>query len=316
MNQTVLYRVYLVRQVLTEVLQRVPDPLPVARMRVVWALDYAIELLLSTLLPKLGVSDVSGWPLPRMLQELLQRTPSLASHHAPIRRLRSLRNRVQHDGVIPSVEDVRQVVVEAESFVRDTLREVLGKELEEISIAELVNDETARQCLFEAQEALQREDYRTAIAQSARAFDAGWREARRQQSRSHHSWGREVSERVVESIAEALQEAANDMEAKDLEEFAERFASANALSQSAEALYELAEPLELAYYGIDLRGYALFQQIVPHRAYWDSAYQQLSLFDFKLPEWSPSKSDALFTIDFASYALLQLQEWLRQRPQE
>ena len=111
--RTKLHRLYpsdftvLVREALLDVIRASGDLSPLSRMKVVLALDQAIELLLSSLLPSMGVSVRRDWSLPKMLSEICVSESSLESHRAPIERLRRLRDRVQHDGIVPSAEDGR-----------------------------------------------------------------------------------------------------------------------------------------------------------------------------------------------------------------
>ncbi|MCL4553314.1 MAG: hypothetical protein M1305_07180 [Candidatus Marsarchaeota archaeon] len=101
-NEAVIWRLYLVREMVHDAFQSSGDVVAFARMKAVLVLDHSVELLLSTLLPRLNVSVARDWSLPKMLEELCLRKLELQSHRTPIERLRRLRDRVQHDGIVPS----------------------------------------------------------------------------------------------------------------------------------------------------------------------------------------------------------------------
>ena len=75
-------------------------------MRVILTLDHAIDLLLHTILPELDVSVDRGWARHTLVEKLFEVKPSVRSHGMPVEHLHQLRNRVQHDGITPSQEDV------------------------------------------------------------------------------------------------------------------------------------------------------------------------------------------------------------------
>jgi len=302
MNQAVVFRIYLARQALQEAVQHTSDPLPFTRMRLIWALDNAIELLLCTLLPEMGVRVERNWSLQKMMEELAGKKSLLQSHRTPIERLRRLRDRVQHDGIIPSPEDVRQAAVQAESFIRDAVREVLGKELEKVSPAELIQDEKAREHLLEAEKSLQNNDYRLAVREAAVAFDLGWTSFR---LHSSPRWRRHLGEELVNEIANAAKNAAR-AGSQEIKMFARKFAEELERSHVRQKLEELIEPLELARYGVDMSIYTRFKQVTP-RVYWTFGREEPHIFEPN--DWAPSKLDAMFAIDFACTALLQLQAW-------
>jgi|GEM_PF-5154894 len=305
-----LFRIYLVRQLLNDALQHAGDTFPVTRMRVILSLDHAIEILVSTLLPELRVIVDRSWGLPKMMQELCTQKPALQSHRTPIERLRRLRDRVQHDGIVPSSEDIRQATVQAEAFIRDVVREVLDKELEEFSPVMLIYDEKARERLQKAEQALRQRDYSTAVIEAATGFAIGWANFRFNLfSRFHRrSWSHQIAEELIRGIGNAARKAARDVRETTLQRFAERFKRELIGSfELREKFEELTEPIELARYGIDMQGYARFQQVTPH------VYLVMGRDEPRVltsPDWTPSQQDALFALDFAVTALLQLQRWM------
>ena len=88
--------------------------------------------------------------------------------------------------------------------------------------------------------------------------------------------------------------------------FARKFAEELEKSHVRQKLEELIEPLELARYGVDMSIYTRFKQVTP-RVYWTFGREEPHIFEPN--DWAPSKLDAMFAIDFACTALLQLQAW-------
>jgi len=268
-------------------------------MRAVLALDHAIEMLLSTLLPLLGISVDRNWSLSTMVGKFCEKKPAISPHKTPIERLRRLRDRVQHDGIVPSSEDARMAGAQAEAFFGDVLREATGHELEEITLASLIVDAKSREHLLKAEENLHAGDFRATIIESGLAFEVGWHNFVRQYFR-WRSWGYEVCDKILRAIERAFEEVR-----LELHGFAR--------SDLREAFHELARPIELNFLGIDLQQYFRFRQLGP-RFVWTlgSDEPQVRL----PPDWHPTKEEALFAFDFACTALLQLQEWLSQGERE
>jgi hypothetical protein len=130
LTEPVLYRLFLARQCLLEGIAGANDPLPFSRMRAVLALDDAVELVVVTLLPLLGVRPKRDGSLSEYLIALVEKKPGLGLHSGPLERLRRLRDRVKHDGLTPSMEDAPRFAIEAESFVRSAIAEIAGMQLE------------------------------------------------------------------------------------------------------------------------------------------------------------------------------------------
>lgn len=312
MREDLVYRIYLVRQMLSEALQEPDDALPFKRMRVILTLDHAIEMLLGTALSELGIRVRRDSPLPDLLQQLCQQCPGLASHQTPIQRLRELRNNVQHSGIIPSPEDVRQGKIRAESFIRDTVREVFGQELEAFAPSALIGDEKARLHLQEAERALIESDYEKALTEATISFKIGLLAFYRQTA-PYGSWASRISEKLLREIGSAAEKAAQKVRDDQFKRFADHFEQELRSFHLRDTFEEILEPLELARYGIDLRDYTRFVEVTPH-AFWLLGEDEPQVI--KPPDWRPSQQDALFAVDFACRALLQLQHWLEMTRQE
>jgi hypothetical protein len=261
------------------------EGLPHSRMRTVLTVNHAIELLLPTMLSRVGIR-VRGQPnIPQMLDPLLGKHPALESHRTPVTLLYERRNLVQHQGLVPSTEDTRQTLLYGESFVRDTVREVEGKELEELSIVALLVDEGSRNRLQTAERALLTGDCRGAAAYAALAL------AERFGPRPHRrgKWRPLTSS---EALASAMSSGGSD-------EFTREFV--RSLRPVFEPILTALQTLELAGQGISLEGYFRLEQIMPRRLL---ALGGRDPFRGIPSDWDVSERDAMFAVDFVSAALL------------
>src|SRR5581483_2520124 len=243
---------------LRESLQLSTSALPTARMRVVLTLDHAVELTATTLLEPLDIHVPQHWYIPKMLEALAGKVPSLAPHRAGMERLHGHRDHVQHQGIVPSPEDIRLFMAQADSFIRDAVAEVLKRDLDEFSPIELVSDEAAKARLQSAREAIAAGDYRTALRDAAVGFALGsfiWRS----QNRGPSSRSGYLARRVADAIGGAASAAAGGgpfaMPDRDrLSQFAQQFGTNLALSGAlAHALQDLLEPVEMARFGVDVQ---------------------------------------------------------------
>ncbi len=309
-EQALIWRLYLVRQVLQEAILLADEYVPLARMRTVLSLDQAAELLLTSVLPELNVAVKREWPLSKMLEKLCEQKPALQSHRTPMERLRRLRDRVQHDGIVPSSEDTRQMRVQAESFTRDAIREVLQKELEELSPVALIKHDESRRHVESAEEALHSGDYATAVTEAAVGFAIGWTTVKTKEFLSGSS-RRDLSETLLRGIGRAAEDAARTIRDAQIREFANEFDSQLQVLDSRSGLRQLSEGLEMLRYGIGLERYVRFLELTPH-VYWTLGSEEphVSAPD----DWDPSQQDALFAVDFAMTGLLQLERRVAELP--
>ena len=75
-----------------------------------------------------------------------------------------------------------------------------------------------------------------------------------------------------------------------------------------EAVGHLSEPLELARHGIDINEYIRFREVAPH-AVWMIGAKEPKFFG-TARDGTPSQEDAMFCIEFAATALVQLERAL------
>lgn len=302
-DRTLTERLCLVREMLGEGVRSGNDAFPLARMRAILTLEHAVELLLCTVLPVLNVTYKDGDRVPALLEQLVGRKGMLTAHLGPIRNLHALRNRVQHAGTIPSLEDLRQFRARAEVFIRDTLRAVFTKDLEQFSLASLVTHPEARRHLVRAEAALVDRDYDAVAAQAAVAVEVGMRPVK---SRQSYRWRglRTPGEPLLRFIGDAALQAAGNSDPA-LRRFASdlRTALVNRF-WSYDAFDELLEPIELIRAGVDLEALARFRDITPV-VHWTVASKEPHIA--KPRRRSVSADEALFAFDFACTTLLHLQ---------
>ena len=159
LSEAVLFRLYLARLALEDGTRRATDPMPFERMRSVLALDDAAELALLTLLSIINQRPKRDAALVEYLAPLVASHPSLTRHSGPLERLRRLRDRVKHDGVIPSAEDARLAASDVDGFMREALLALVGRPLEEITRIEALEDAIAKEHLHAATKAIEAGDY-------------------------------------------------------------------------------------------------------------------------------------------------------------
>lgn len=302
-----MYRLYLARERLGEGIILQSDPSPLARMKGILALDDAIELVVVTLLPLLSRRPKRDASLADLLADLVSARPALGSHQGPIERLRRLRDRVKHDGNVPSGEELRLNSVEAESFLRASILAVTGLTLEETGPLDAIEDVDLRSLLVTAQSKLDEGSYLEACTEAGKAFAIG-------RSRFEHTARRlpRVSSRsgrdLLDVVARAA-EAAGSRAGGHFFTFADAFRQALSNERgSVEDLFEeLALPTNLIRMGIDLAEFEHFQRLTPHITVLASrdSCQVLMLRDL-----APTKPDAFFVLDFVTRSLLGFQDRL------
>lgn len=317
----VLERLYLARMALESGARDVSSPLPLDRMRAVMVVDDAAEWSAIALLGELSISLPQGeGALGRYVEALATAKPELARHRAPIGRMRQLRNRVKHDGLIPSAEAAREAAGVVEDFLRDAVKAALGKSLEQITPVELVTEDEPKAYLVAAAEALARQDFKEAVIGAAQAFEVG-------QSRffgrlSPFSSAGRADDRFVRDLFGTVADAAatsvptlslHNTGRQEVQTFVTAFArklTTEGRSASSRIVEQLMKPTRLARFGVDLADQWHFEDITPDVLVLDDGRTQVSS-----PRTLDSTvDDAVFAIDFATRVLLLLEDWQRRNP--
>lgn len=314
LNEDLLFRLYLGRELLLGGAEGSVGPLPTDRMKAVLQLDHSTELLLLTLLPLTGERPRREDNLPTLLQRLTEAKQALASHRGAIERIRRLRDRVQHDGLIPSPEDARTAAVETESFARAAVREILQCELEELTLVSLVEDPQAVEHLLRAEDLMRGSDYEGTCKEAAVAFALGRRNILSEAFPVVRArGGGEIVRRLFREIGEAARRAVPRGHRNELSDFAQKFQSE--LSRRDFFIGDLFEPLEgsllLAGLGISLRDLRRFEEVTPHVAL---TLGENGVHVASTEGWSPSREEAAYSLDFATRSLLLLERWIKEHP--
>lgn len=308
----VIYRLHLARELLLGAAERAAGGLPTDRMQVFLQLDHSTELLLVTLLPMVGKDPRRGQNLPEFLGQLIEAEPILGSHRRAIERIRRLRDRVQHDGVIPSPEDARIAALETESFARAAVRAIVGCELEELTLVSLVKDGEIAERLRRAEKSLKTGDHRAAIEEAAIAFELGSSKILAEAVPLTRALsGRDTVRRLLQEIGEAARRTApTSRRDPELARFARSFA--DELPRRDFFLRDLLEPLGrpllLAELGVPLRDFRRFDEITPQVLVTMGGEAQA----YAPEERTPSREEAAYALDFATRALLALEKWVKE----
>lgn len=302
------WRLYLVREFLSEVTQLSGNDSPTARMRLVLTADQAVELLASTLLAYLNQKVKRDASMGDFMSQLCALKPSLRSHEHSVGRLRRLRDRVQHDGIVPSPEDALIMLAHADAFIHDAVREVMGAELEEFSPVSRIADEQARKHLIEAMQALKESKYPQAVISAAIAFESARHNLVDRNPRLGRRYG-QVGD-LAGAIGEAVSRTGSDprrpySKYKGIEEFGRELARELRGGRFSRILFDVVDEIEASRFGISPEGYERYNRIVP-------SVQVIPGGDNAVVDlregWNATQRDALFVVDFVTRSLLQQQE--------
>ena len=80
-----------------------------------------------------------------------------------VRGLHRLRNAVQHQGDVPSIENINKYRGYAEAFLTEVIKEVFGIPYEELFLCQLIENENLRRQMLEAEKAFGEKKYRRCI---------------------------------------------------------------------------------------------------------------------------------------------------------
>jgi hypothetical protein len=150
------------------------------------------------------------WPVPDVLNALLKLWQKREGTKADVpevleaRRLHDLRNTVQHDGVVPSRDQVVQQRLRARDLLSWVATAWFGEEtLESISRARLIKNKAVQNEVEQAERAAAGEDYSTAAKHLSVAFEMARRELRAGSERWYRDLIHSVNDNAVgQAIAE------------------------------------------------------------------------------------------------------------------
>lgn len=348
--ETTVRRLILVRQMYLHGAQHTTDPTEIGRVIAIQSIDYAIETFLKTIVshfgppgdyhpPKRGyynkISALQNqrynpkMDFYRLWDEALaifrDSSKGIDASELPLRReidlLHSMRNDIQHNGIVPASGEVRKFSAYAESFLRDVSLDAFGCAIDEVTLASLIENDDIRAFIREAETALESDRYKDSIVAATKAFEVATlqeRKGRPYREQASHSmrWElRQIADRVKGESAfqelmqisaggerflqRRLEAAGKSLIGKILEDFGELVSEV--LNQQIESLEE---GLDIIALGGDLRQYKRFRQLSPHvvRRYGG----EMVVLERK--EWQPNKEEAIEVLGFVFDTILRWQE--------
>lgn len=131
----------------------------VSRMLAIHHFDNAIEMVLKGVATKQGIEPKKQY---FYFDELLNRINELPLKEQ-MRNLHKVRNIVQHQGDIPSVESIIKYKSYAEDFFKQIFGEIFNVSYAELYLSALIEDESLREQMLRAEEALGAENFKLCI---------------------------------------------------------------------------------------------------------------------------------------------------------
>lgn len=131
----------------------------VSRMLTIHHFDNAIELALRCIATQQGIQQDKKQ---LYFEDLLERIRNVPLKEQ-MKGLHRVRNAVQHQGDIPSIEVVTKYRGYAEDFLRTICRDEFGVPYEELSLSTLIGKENLKKQMLEAEEAFGRGEFKVCI---------------------------------------------------------------------------------------------------------------------------------------------------------
>ncbi len=131
----------------------------VSRMLAIHHFDNAIEMVLKGVATKQGIEPKKKY---FYFDELLKEINELPLKEQ-MRNLHELRNSVQHQGEIPSVESIIKYKSYAEDFFKQVCGEIFNVSYDELYLSALIENESLREQMLKAEEALRAENFKLCI---------------------------------------------------------------------------------------------------------------------------------------------------------
>ena len=131
----------------------------VSRMLAIHHFDNAIEIVLKCVATKRGIRPRKQY---FYFEELLERIDDLPLKEQ-VRGLHGLRNTIQHQGDIPSMESVIKYKSYAEDFFKEACRDILYVPYEELFLSQLIENENLRKQVLKAEKALGTKEFKLCV---------------------------------------------------------------------------------------------------------------------------------------------------------
>lgn len=217
-----------------------------------------------------------------------------------MRRLNKSRVALKHHGTFPSVLDIESFRASITAFFKDNMQLVFGCALEDITLIEFVNPESARDKLKESQHQIKAGDTLVALDGIALAFAemiADYENRKRDQYRcSPFNFGSSMT--FLNSFHMGFNGGSLSSPERQLGEFIDK------VKESIEAMKDAIKVLAL---GIDYRKYSRFKMLTPHLTH-NIGGDWIVRRRFEEAD-KPSEEDARFCLDFTIESALALAEF-------
>lgn len=270
---------------------------PASRIMAVIGFDLAVETALKTVVAALDASKQPGNDFMAVLNQAdsklnNENLPSIPDR-AHILYVHGLRNDAQHKAKYPTDEDVTECKIYVRDFLDQLISNLWGIRLDNISLADLVQNDQAKTFLQNAEQAMEKEDYVESVKQSNTALTwIIWRV-------KNTLFGNSVN--LTEDLDITLDELiGNDEMAEAIKNAYEPIRD-----EISSELNEIRDMLTAIALGLDYAGFVRLNRMDFDVAAFDSdgrASYQPFLFDK-----SVDKSDALFAFNYCVEAIIQIE---------
>lgn len=133
----------------------------VSRMLAIHHFDNAIEIILKTLATRKRVRpNKQYFDFPELLKKIVD-----LPLKEQLRDLHSVRNNIQHQGDIPSIESVIKYKGYTEDFLREICNDQFNISYEQLFLSQLIDSEALRSQAIKAEEAFEKQEYKLCIEQ-------------------------------------------------------------------------------------------------------------------------------------------------------
>jgi hypothetical protein len=220
--------------------------------------------------------------------------PVLLTQERPISRLNDARVALKHHLALPSTLDLEPYRATTAAFFEENTPRVFGVDFDSISLVDMVQCETARTLLREAQEAIGHDEREKALEKTALAFSDLLRDY---ETRAQDGFGSPFR-------FEPYSRGHTPPHASDRSTFELVRSVYGVFDDMGRGLLRLSEAVRILALGIDYRGYVKFQRLTPHVG--------LTLASYVLHRWHweelPSLRECSACIDFVVDCAVHLQQ--------
>lgn len=325
MDQEDKRRIVLIKELLHQASLGKSDGSVVGITKLAVLAGLAVELVLlaahsATVTTQEGNDDLRYWT---MWNRLRHHFADLGTLERKVKTVRDLRNNAIHGHWVPHHDDALQACESAEEIIRAVAREVWDLSLEEVHYLELVRQERARSLLERAQAAFKDDaDYAEAIRCASEAFEEIWHDFYSKQNfpvacdipqgatlvkmlKVVYNAIRDSAESIAERLAEGPAKSAFRQFAIDM-----HYAKADLSWIGSQRAFA---PFELARYGVAPERTNRFLAIAPELEFQHVVEEQTmsnKVIFLEAADWSPTRDDALFAIDYVCELGGMLSRWM------